>query len=69
MNSMNIILNGQEIEFLTGETLAALIIRLGLQHKKIAIEHNGTIIPKSFYNATILAQQDRLEIISAVGGG
>ena len=66
---MHIILNGQVIDLLKRETLAELIIRLGLQHKKIAIEHNGTIIPKSLYDTTLLTEQDHLEIISAVGGG
>lgn len=66
---MNIILNGQAINFPAGETLAELIIRLKLQHKKIAIEYNGTIIPKSLYGTTPLNEQDHLEIISAVGGG
>ena len=49
--------------------VAALIERLELAGKKIAVERNGEIVPKSAHRATRLADGDRLEIVVAVGGG
>jgi len=50
-------------------TLADLVRRLDLEGKRIAVERNGEIVPKSRYAATALAAGDRLEIVAAVGGG
>ena len=49
--------------------VAALIERLALTGKKIAVEPNGEIVPRSAHRATRLANGDRLEIVVAVGGG
>lgn len=66
---MNIILNGQA-HMLTGNTpLAQLIDSLGLAGKRIAIELNNTIVPRSTYATTMLAEGDRVEIVHAIGGG
>jgi sulfur carrier protein len=50
-------------------TLAELVRRLELEGKRIAVERNGEIVPKSRYADTALAAGDRLEIVAAVGGG
>ena len=47
---------------------AALVRELGLEGKRIAVERNGAIVPKSRYADTPLAEGDRLEIVGAVGG-
>ena len=49
--------------------LSALLRRLELAGKKIAVERNGEIVPKSAHASTVLADGDRLEIVVAVGGG
>ena len=49
--------------------VAALIERLELAGKKIAVERNGEIVPRSAHRTTRLAEGDRLEIVVAVGGG
>ena len=49
--------------------VAGLIERLALTGKKIAVERNGEIVPRSAHRATRLADGDRLEIVVAVGGG
>ena len=49
--------------------LSALLGRLDLTGKKIAVERNGEIVPKSAHGSTLLADGDRLEIVVAVGGG
>jgi sulfur carrier protein len=50
-------------------TLADLVSALGLSGKRIAIEKNGEIVPRSRYSTTMIARDDRLEIVGAVGGG
>ena len=50
-------------------TVADLIRELALTGKRIAVERNGEIVPKSRYAEARLAAGDRLEIIGAVGGG
>jgi len=50
-------------------TIAELVATLGLTGKRIAVERNGEIVPRSRYVETPLARGDRLEIVGAVGGG
>jgi len=50
-------------------TVADLVRELGLEGKRIAVERNGTIVPRSRYGETAVAAGDRLEIVGAVGGG
>jgi sulfur carrier protein len=50
-------------------TLAELVASLGLEGKRIAVERNGEIVPRSRYADTPLVHGDRLEIVGAVGGG
>lgn len=66
---MNIVLNGQP-KTLTGPiSVSALIDALGYTGKRIAVERNGEIVPKSTYAGVTLEAGDRLEIVVAVGGG
>jgi len=50
-------------------SVAALVRSLGFEGKRVAVERNGEIVPKSRYDATPLADGDTLEIVRAVGGG
>ena len=50
-------------------TVADLVRELCLEGKRIAVERNGTIVPRSRYAETSLAPGDKLEIVGAVGGG
>ena len=50
-------------------TLAELVASLGLEGKRIAVERNGEIVPRSRYADTPLVRGERLEIVGAVGGG
>lgn len=55
---------------LSGSTsVAALIEEMGLTGKRIALERNGEIVPRSLFAAQQLADGDKLEIVVAVGGG
>lgn len=53
----------------TSLTLAGLVEQLGYTGKRIAVEKNGEIVPKSQHATTVLVTGDRLEIVVAVGGG
>jgi len=61
--------NGAE-RMLAGEMSVADLVRdLALEGKRIAVEVNGEIVPRSRYAETRLVAGDRLEIVGAVGGG
>lgn len=50
-------------------TVAALVDELGLDHRKVAVERNLEIVPRSLHASTALADGDRIEIVQFVGGG
>lgn len=62
-------LNGERRELAPGLTVAALIDQLGLAGRRLAVERNGDIVPRSQHAATALADGDRIEIVHAIGGG
>jgi sulfur carrier protein len=67
---LNLTLNGDPRTFPDAAlSVAALLVRLGYAGKRVAVERNGEIVPKSQHESTGLASGDRLEIIVAVGGG
>jgi sulfur carrier protein len=66
---MEIVLNGQPMALTSPLSLAQLVEQLGFSGKRIAVERNGEIVPKSQHISCMLADQDRLEIVVAVGGG
>jgi sulfur carrier protein len=49
--------------------IAQLLEHMGLQGKRIAVERNGEIVPRSKFDQPMLGDGDRLEIVVAVGGG
>ena len=61
--------NGQPRRLEAGATLQRLLDELALAGKRVAVERNGEIIPRSHYADTVLAHGDALEIVVAVGGG
>jgi sulfur carrier protein len=69
---MYFVLNGQTREFeqlAPGANLQDLIVELGLKGDRVAIEHNGNIVPRTEWAEARLAEGDRLEIVHFVGGG
>lgn len=67
---IQITINGKAREFEpTISTLADLVEKLGLTGKRLAIERNGEIVPKSTFAEVQLQHGDTLEIVGAVGGG
>lgn len=62
-------INGERRNLQTPVTVAQLLEHQGLAGKRVAVERNGEIVPRSRHSDTQLAQGDRLEIVVAVGGG
>ena len=66
---LSIVLNGLPHRCDDTVTVAELVRQLALQGKRVAVERNGEIVPKSRHGDTRLAAGDRIEIVAAVGGG
>ena len=66
---MNIILNGEPSTFDEPLSVADLIVHMGLQDKRIAVEINLEIIPAGLHQTQLLHEADRVEVVAAIGGG
>jgi sulfur carrier protein len=66
---VKILVNGEKISLPEDSSIEDLIVHLGYQNQRIAIEINETIIPKSNHSSFLLQDRDKVEIINAVGGG
>jgi len=66
---MNIRVNGESLTLPAGSTVADLIRHQDLGGRRIAIERNGEIVPRSQHAACLLEDGDQLEIVHAIGGG
>jgi sulfur carrier protein len=66
---MNLTVNGEPRTFEPLPHLAALVLALGLDGRKVAIERNLEIVPRSAYVKTALIDGDRIEIVHFIGGG
>ncbi len=67
MITLNI--NGEPRQLSGNPTVATLIDEMGLAGKRVALERNGEIVPRSAFNTQQLSDGDKLEIVVAVGGG
>ena len=66
---MKIVLNGSEREIGDDATVADLLDASGLRDKRVAIEVNLEIVPRSDYSKRRLGPDDRIEVVHAIGGG
>jgi thiamine biosynthesis protein ThiS len=66
---MQLTINGEARQYDALASLSSLIEALGLDPRKVAIERNLEIVPRSTYAATPLADGDRIEIVHFIGGG
>jgi sulfur carrier protein len=66
---IQVTVNGTTHRFERPVEVAALLSTLNLVGKKVAVERNGEIVPRSAHASTLLADGDQLEIVVAVGGG
>jgi thiamine biosynthesis protein ThiS len=61
--------NGEPKRFAAPVSVAALLAAIGLERRKVAVERNEEIVPRSRYEETLLASGDQLEIVHFIGGG
>ena len=66
---ISVTINGEPRRFDVPLNCAELLARLDLASKRVALERNGEIVPRSRFAEQRLAEGDRLEIVVAVGGG
>ena len=66
---IQVTVNGKAHRFERPVEVSALLSTLDLAGKKVAVERNGEIVPRSAHASTLLADGDQLEIVVAVGGG
>jgi sulfur carrier protein len=67
--SLNIILNGEPRSLAAPATVLALLQAEGLGARRVAVEVNGEIVPRSRHGEHALQAGDRIEIVHALGGG
>ena len=66
---MTIRVNGEPIEIAGPRTLAALLAELNIEPRRVAVEHNLTIVKRANYDSVIVREGDAIEIVNFVGGG
>ena len=66
---MKLTVNGKAHECPFETTVSALLEQLALTGRRVAVERNGDIVPRSQHAETVLAEGDQIEIVVAVGGG
>jgi len=62
-------LNGKKVSIKSNCSLFEILVKYKLTNKKIAIEHNGKIVPKVNYKKKNLKNNDKVEIVHFIGGG
>ncbi len=67
--SMGIVLNGSPRAVPAPCTVAGLLREAGHGERRVAVEVNGEIVPRSAHDSRLLAEGDRVEIVQALGGG
>lgn len=66
---MDMIVNGKTVQVDNAATVSQLLEQLGFAGKRVAVEKNGEIVPKSQHADTAISADDKIEIVVAVGGG
>ena len=66
---MTIRLNGEPYELASPATIAVLLETLGIDGRRVAVEHNVVVIKRDAYHSTMLQVGDEVEIVNFVGGG
>ena len=69
MSDLCVIVNGKPQNAPAGTTVAALLGLLAIDPKRVAIERNAEVVPRTTWQETRLAEGDKLEIVAFIGGG
>ncbi|MEM9925830.1 MAG: sulfur carrier protein ThiS [Cyanobacteria bacterium P01_D01_bin.50] len=69
MNSLKLQVNGEIRSCFEETTLPDLLVQLGYNPRLVAVEYNGEILHRQYWEQTKVQQNDRLEIVTIVGGG
>jgi sulfur carrier protein len=67
--SIDVVINGKSRTIPVGTTVEALIGELGMGDRRVAVERNREVVPRAQHATTVLAEGDRLELVTFVGGG
>jgi len=68
-HTVTIRLNGETVELAGPMTVSALLARLEIDPRRVAVEHNLVVVKRAAYDATVVREGDEVEIVSFVGGG
>ncbi|WP_249384008.1 sulfur carrier protein ThiS [Chitinivorax sp. B] len=66
---IEVMINGKSRQFTAAMPISAVLAVLELTGKRVAVERNGDIVPRSQFDSVAIAHGDTLEIVVAVGGG
>ena len=66
---MTITLNGDRFDIAEPLTVTALLKALSIDARRVAVEHNLTILKRTAFDETVVREGDRIEIVNFVGGG
>ncbi|MBD2463217.1 thiamine biosynthesis protein ThiS [Oscillatoria sp. FACHB-1407] len=69
VNDITIQVNGETRQCSSGKSLPQLLEQLGMNPRLVAVEYNGEILHRQFWDTTEVKEGDRLEIVTIVGGG
>ena len=64
-----VVVNGEDVRIEAGSTVTDLIAKLDLKPERVALEYNGSILPRSTWSDLRLEDGSRLEVVHFVGGG
>jgi thiamine biosynthesis protein ThiS len=66
---MTIVLNGDRVDISGPLTLSGLLVQLGVDARRVAVEHNLNVVKRANYDTTQIQEGDQIEIVNFVGGG
>jgi thiamine biosynthesis protein ThiS len=66
---VTITLNGERFEIGRALTVAELLAELGIDGRRVAVEHNIVVLKRNAFDVTIVRDGDQIEIVNFVGGG
>ena len=69
MGRLKIRLNGEAHELAAPLTVTALLAELGIDSRRVAVEHNQIVVKRGAYDQTLVNENDEVEVVNFVGGG